>query len=133
LLQLTKQGDYAIRTILELASRAPDAIVPAREIAECQDIPLPFLNKIVQILAKAGIVITIRGNQGGVKLVPAPEKITLRQVIEVMEGPIALNQCLLGRGVCSRDSFCRVHQVWVEAQETLLSRLEAATFAQLLE
>jgi Rrf2 family protein len=131
-LQLTKQGDYAIRTILELASRPPDTVVPVREIAERQEIPLPFLNKIVQVLARTGVVLTIRGNQGGVRLLLPPEKITLRQIVEAIEGPIALNQCLLGQGVCSRDNFCRVHQVWMEAQEALLSRLEAVTFNQLV-
>lgn len=132
-MQLTRQGDYAIRTVLELAARPQDELVPVKEIASNQDVPLQFLNKIVQSLVKSGIVITVRGSKGGVKLGRAADQITLRDVVEAVEGPIALNRCVIREGACGREGFCRVHHVWRRAQAALLGYLEGVTFADLIK
>lgn len=132
-MQLTRQGDYAIRTILVLAETSQDELVSIKEIASKQEISLHFLNKIVQSLAKSGIVITIRGSQGGIKLSRPPDKISLRDVVEAIEGPIALNICVAHQEGCRRQGFCRVHSVWREAQAALLAKLEGVSFADLVK
>jgi Rrf2 family protein len=85
----------------------------------------------MRTLARAGLVRTLRGNQGGVLLARQPDDINLREVIEAIEEPIVLNRCLRDAGECSRESFCPVLPVWDRIQQTLIERLESTTFADL--
>lgn len=130
-MQLTRQADYAVRTVFALAA-AEGQVLTQKEIARQQDIPEPFLAKIAQAMSRAGLVVTIRGAAGGMALARPAETITLRDVVEAMQGSVALNLCLRGPGVCSRDSFCVVHPVWVRAQEAMLEVLGSVTFAELV-
>ncbi len=129
-MQLTRQADYAVRTVLDLTGR-PQRQSPTGEIARRQRIPPAFLRKIVQTLARAGYVRTLRGADGGVRLVREPAAITLRQVIEAVEGPVRLNRCLIRRGECALDRICPVHPVWQHIQDVLVRELDVVTFAWL--
>src|SRR3989304_1257657 len=104
-MQLTREADYAVRVVVDLADAA-GALVPRRMIQRRQEVPAAHLGKIVQLLRRAGLVKPSRGARGGVTLALPPEKITMRRVIEAVEGPIALNLCLVAPGTCSRDTFC---------------------------
>lgn len=128
--KVTRQGDYAVRAVLALATK-PGEVVTTREIARSMDIPEAFLVKVVKALVKAGIVESVRGSRGGLKLAGRPEDLTLRHVLEAMEGPLVLNQCLLRPGACDRQPRCPVHPVWKRAQGALLAELERASFAEL--
>jgi Rrf2 family protein len=130
-MQLTRQADYAIRALLHLSSKESGSVVQTREIAANQDIPEKYLPTIMRTLARAGLVRTLRGNQGGVLLARRPDEINLREVIEAIEEPIVLNRCLRDSGECSRDDFCPVHPVWDMIQQSLVERLESTTFADL--
>lgn len=130
-MRLTRQGDYAVRVVVDLASRPPGAIVPRSLIKERQNIPGAYLAKIVQALARAGFVRTRPGAHGGVALNVASARLTLRQVIEAVEGPIELNRCVAGPGACERDAFCPVHPVWLRLQALLTRELDAVTIAAL--
>ena len=131
-MQLTRQGEYAVRTVYALAA-AEGRVVPQKEIARAQEIPEAFLAKIAQALSRAGLVINVRGAQGGMTLARPAAEITLRAVVEAIEGPVALNRCLQGPGSCSRQETCTVHLVWARAQEAMLKELAAANFADLVE
>jgi len=129
-MQLTLKGDYAVRVVLDLAAHRGGRVT-TRDLGRRTDVPPAFLSKIVQALAHAGLLRTQRGAAGGVALLRAPETISLRQVIEAVEGPIRLNRCLVRRGLCPRDRTCPVHPVWVRIQAALLRELDAVRFAQL--
>lgn len=128
---LTRQGDYAIRTISYLAAR-PGMLIPTKEIAQHQEIPEKYLIKIIQTLAKAGLVNTLRGSGGGVRLNKEPTKITLKEVVETIEGPILLNQCLSKPGACDRSAGCSSHVIWSKLQHMISNELEAITFDKLI-
>lgn len=130
-MQINKQTDYAIRTIIALSHKPFDTIVMTKDIAVEQDIPVSFLQKVIQTLSKTGLIITVRGSRGGIKLTKSPDEITLRQVVEAMEGPIFLNRCLVRKGECSRDHLCLAHKAWEKAQKALLEELESIKFSQL--
>lgn len=130
-MQLTRQADYAIRALLRLAEEGSGAVVQTKEIASSEDIPEKYLPTIMRTLARAGLVRTLRGNQGGVLLARDPEEINLREVIEAIEEPIVLNRCLRNEGECTRESFCPVHPVWDRIQQSLVDKLESTTFADL--
>lgn len=131
-MQLTRQADYAIRALLHLSAEEKGNVIQTKEIASRQDIPEKYLPTIMRTLARAGLVRTLRGNQGGVMLARQPDDINLREVIEAIEEPIVLNRCLRDHGECDRDEFCPVHPVWDRIQQSLIERLETTTFADLV-
>ncbi|MBI2155590.1 MAG: Rrf2 family transcriptional regulator [Candidatus Rokubacteria bacterium] len=130
-MRLTRQGDYAVRVVVDLASRPAGAVVPRSSIQERQDVPAAYLAKIVQALARAGLVRTHPGARGGVALGRPPDHIPLRDVIEAVEGPIHLNRCVVRPDACARDRFCSVHPVWLRLQALVTRELEAVTIAAL--
>jgi Rrf2 family iron-sulfur cluster assembly transcriptional regulator len=131
-MRLTRAGEYAIRCVLYLAGRPPGEVSSRREVAAAMDIPDPFLSKIAQQLAKAGLIEIIQGAKGGYRLLLPPEKVTLLDVVETISGEIFLNDCLMRPGACSRSPVCKVHQVWQKAREQLRETLRQATIDRLL-
>lgn len=131
MMELTRKGEYAIRGIVYLAQLPPGKVALISEIAEAADVPQTFLAKILQSFAKIGIVKSFRGAGGGFTLGRSPGKITLREVVEAVEGPIMPNRCLLGAGSCERDGTCGVHPVWREVQGKVVEVLEGVTIEEL--
>lgn len=132
--RVTKFGEYGIRGILHLAEANGDKDKPSllKDIAKAEDIPEKFLAKIFQNLARSGIVTSKRGSRGGFVLGKPIDEVTMLEVLEVLEGPIYLNVCLIRKGYCPRDESCTVHPVWVEAQEALKGVLTKYTLKDLL-
>ena len=130
-MKLTRGADYGILGILYLASQPRDRVVLISEIAAAQEVPESYLAKIFQQLAKAGLVRSHRGARGGFTLSRLPEEITLRQAIEAVEGPLALNRCLDPREGCERSPECVVYAALATAQRTLVSALDRVTLQSL--
>jgi len=114
--RLSRKGEYAIRLVLHLAQNHGKVCV-TEEISKAQDIPLAFLKKIIQVLRVSGVVVSSKGQKGGILLSGHPEKITVKDVIEKVEGPLFLNDCLVKKGACSRDEVCPAHEMWKECQD----------------
>ncbi len=125
------QGEYAVRAMLELARENAAGLISAKELAARQDIPPVFLTKILSMLAKAGLIVSQRGSRGGIKIAKDPAEITLKSIVETIEGPFKLNMCLGETGACDRKPACKVHHVWDRAQEALLKEL-TTTLDQLI-
>lgn len=132
-MEITRQADYAIRSMIHLAGLPLDGRVATASISEAEGIPLPFLTKVISRLATAGLVTTSRGMGGGVSLARAPEEVTLLQVVEAVDGPILLNHCLLRAGACERELYCAAHEVWAEIQTRFVQELNSVTMHQLAE
>jgi len=132
-MQITRQADYAARAVLHLAAMDPDTRATTSTIAAEQGIPPSFLAKIISQLSVAGIVHTSRGARGGVSLSRPPEQITLREVIEAIDGPILLNECVSSDHVCPYSNRCPIHDIWYDTQQDLLKRLDSATFDRLAD
>ncbi|HNO93894.1 MAG TPA: Rrf2 family transcriptional regulator, partial [Anaerolineales bacterium] len=130
-MQITRQADYAVRAVLHLA-RNGDQRTATSSIAEEQRIPPSFLAKIISQLSIAGLLHTSRGARGGVTLARTPQEITLLEVIEAIDGPIQLNECVGDTGACSFDENCPLRPVWCEAQEVLVKRLKGTNFADMI-
>ncbi|MBE0670006.1 MAG: Rrf2 family transcriptional regulator [Anaerolineales bacterium] len=130
-MQITRQADYAVRAVLHLA-RNGEARTATSMIAEEQRIPPSFLAKIVSQLSIAGLLHTSRGARGGVTLARAPKEITLLEVIEAIDGPIQLNECVGDTGTCAFDADCPLRPVWCDAQEDLVKRLRGTNFADMV-
>lgn len=130
-MQITRQADYAVRAVLHLA-RNGEQRVATNVIADEQHIPPSFLAKIVSQLSIAGLLHTSRGARGGVTLAREPKEISLLEVIEAIDGPIQLNECVGENGICTFSDECPLRPVWCEAHEQLVSRLKGTNFADIL-
>lgn len=128
-MQITRQADYAIRAIMHLAQLGPDEKASTSQIAEEKDIPLSFLAKIIAQLSVAGLLQTMRGARGGVTLARPPQEINLLEVVEAIDGPIMLNECVSDSYECSQHG-CPMRPIWQETQADLVNRLKSSTFDQ---
>jgi Rrf2 family protein len=131
-MQITRQADYAVRAVLYLASLGEGGRAPTGQIARKQHVPPSFLAKIVSQLSVAGVLHTSRGARGGVSLARSPSDISLLEVIEVIDGPVGLNECVADPDACAYREDCPVHEIWCEAQADLLQRLTSTNFGALL-
>jgi len=127
-MQITRQADYAVRAVLYLSDLGPDQRAATSRIAEEQQIPPSFLAKIVSQLSVAGILQTSRGARGGVSLARKPDEISLLEVVEAIDGPIMLNECVSHNGACVFGDTCPMRPVWCDAQAELVERLRMSTF-----
>lgn len=124
-------GEYAVRAMVGLSTQPFGTVVQIPEVSGRWDIPESFLRKIITLLAKAGLIHSQRGNNGGIRLAIPPEQLTLLDVIEAVEGKIFLNKCLVGPHFCERTQWCAVHIVWCEAQAALKHILRNKSLAEL--
>jgi Rrf2 family protein len=131
-MQITRQADYAVRAVLYLAELGTSERAATSTVAEEQRIPPSFLAKIISQLSIAGLLHTSRGARGGVTLAREPQDISLLEVVEAIDGPIQLNECVAEDGQCSFDDDCPLRSVWSDAQNELVTRLKKTNFAQLM-
>src|SRR5512140_28087 len=132
-MQITRQADYAVRAVLHLANIKNGDRAATSIVAKEQHIPPSFLAKIISQLSIAGLLHTSRGARGGVTLARDPKEITLLEVIEAIDGPIMLNECVGPDGNCTFEDDCPLKPVWTDAQNELVNRLKRTSFAMLLE
>jgi Rrf2 family protein len=132
-MQITRQADYAVRAMVYLAQLGSDRRAATSQIAKEKQIPPSFLAKIVSQLSVAGLLQTSRGARGGVSLAKAPEDISLLDVVEAIDGPILLNECVGDSNACVFGDDCAVKPVWCDAQKELVERLSHTNFAQITD
>jgi Rrf2 family protein len=131
-MQITRQADYALRTVLHLVRIGKEQRASTSQIARQQGIPNSFLAKIISQLSIAGILLTSRGAHGGVSLARPADNITLLEVVEAIDGPIWLNDCVNNSAVCTFGETCPLHLIWCEVHGELVSRLRNTTFGQVI-
>ena len=131
-MQITRQADYAVRAVSYLAQIGADRRAATSQIAKEQQIPPSFLAQIVSQLSVAGLLQTSRGARGGVTLAKAPEEISLLEVVEAIDGPILLNDCVSDSNDCEFADKCLVRPIWIDAQTYLVDKLRATRFDMLI-
>ena len=131
-MQITRRADYAVRTMIEVARIEDASVALTHEVAAKQGIPAPFLAKIVLALTRAGLLRSYRGSGGGITLARPADRITLLEVVEAVDGPIAVSSCVLWPEECIQSGSCPVHEIWCEARSLLVDRLKGTTLAELV-
>lgn len=130
--RLSKLADYGT-VLLSYMARQPELTCSAAELATQVGIGVPTAGKVLKLLAKGGLVQSVRGTHGGYLLARLPETISLAEVIEALDGPINVTQCGAGAGVCSSESDCRVRGNWRRLGRVIqqtLSEVSVADFAR---
>ncbi|TET53105.1 MAG: Rrf2 family transcriptional regulator [Actinobacteria bacterium] len=135
-MRFTAKTEYAVRAIIEIALLDKDRPAQVKEIATRQAIPERFLEQVMAALKKDGLIESTRGSQGGYRLARSAEQITLADIIQAIEGPMQVIECLsedLRNQKCEQVDLCAVRDVWKGVQSSLLEALDSITLAKLLE
>ncbi len=132
MLRVTKLTDYATVVLTVMAAR-PGVVLSAAELAERAGLETPTVSKILKPLAHAGLVEGLRGVNGGYRLSRHPARISLVEVVEAMEGPLAMTECSLHDGQCGIASQCAVRANWRLINDVVADALRGVTLAQMLQ
>ena len=130
-MKITREADYALRIVAMIAEEGRQ--IEAKVIAEKNEIPYRFTLKILRKIVQSGIIKSYRGVNGGYVLNKAPSEITLKDVIEVIDGKIAINKCMEESGICRNDGVCRIQKQLYRVQKVLSEELEKITFEDILK
>lgn len=123
---------YAIRMMADMAKHGHGEPVRLRDIAARQNLPKMYLSQLTAPLKRAQLIKSIWGNCGGYELNRPATEISLLDIIEAVEGPVALLDCILDSGVCERSDFCECVGVWRTINETIIATLERYSLADLV-
>ncbi len=132
-MKLSTRGQYGTRALLDLALHNGQKLVSVKDIAERQQISPRYLEHLITRLIAGGLVRSTRGPKGGVVLARPPEEIELSEVIHLLEGPIALVECINDPDICSRFGFCVTRDIWAELGEAINKILKSTTIQDLVE
>lgn len=127
---INNRTEYAIRALWQL-SEAKDHFSTSEAIAQAQEIPVKFLPQILSDLSRAGLVRSVRGYGGGVRLSRPPEKIKLLEILEAIQGTIFLYDCLKGPIDCQHEPDCKLQKVYKKAQDAMKGEFSKVTLVDL--
>lgn len=132
MLRISTKGRYGVRFMLELALQYGSGPVYLKQIAENQDISDNYLSQLIIPLKSAGLIIASRGAHGGYILAREPNAINLREIVETLEGPIAVVECVSAPIICKKSDSCSARDVWTSASEKFAEYLESTTLKDLV-
>ena len=127
----SRADEYAIRAMTFLAKQPAGRLAGAREISEAEEIPMQFLWKILQNLAKRRLIRSFRGSGGGYELAKPAEEMTLKMMLDGNGDPNRFRRCILGLPQCSDENACPLHEKWGELRSGVAAMLEKSTLADL--
>ena len=131
---VSTKGRYALRVMIELAGHDREEFVPLGMIAKKQDISVKYLESIIVVLSKAGLVDGLRGKGGGYRLNGTPDQFTVRKILEITEGQLAPVACLCEpHEPCARMVNCRTYPMWQGLSKLIYDYLESYTLADLMK
>ncbi len=132
--KLSTRGEYGLQAMFDLAQHYGEGPISIKTVAERQNISEPYLEQLMAVLRKAGLVKSVRGAQGGYLLNREPEDITVGDIIRVLEGPIALVDCLntAGGENCSRLQTCVTRGIWEKVRDSICDVLDSFTLADMV-
>jgi Rrf2 family protein len=131
LMQIPRRVDYGLRAIIYLSTQDSEKCCSIAEIAREQNVPKKFLEKIIQDLMRRGLIRSKRGSYGGYTLARMPDQISFYDVIEALEGPIAVNVCMNEELSCDQLPRCAMVGVWSEIQQKVKEVFTRTTLADL--
>jgi len=131
LMQISRRVDYGLRAVIYLSGQDPEKCCSITEIAKQQGVPRKFLEKIIQDLIRKGLIKSRRGSCGGYMLARSPDAISFYDVIEAIEGPVAVNACLDQHLGCDQLPRCTMVGVWSEVQRRVIEVFTSTKIADL--
>jgi Rrf2 family protein len=133
MLKLTKKADYGLMAMKHLAEHAHEGACSAKDVAECYGIPPEALAKILQRLAKAGLLHSQHGINGGYTLARDPKEISAYEVIRAIDGPLFITACITVRGECDQTERCTIREPLRKVNESIEEVLRRIKIAEMTE
>ena len=132
-MKLSTRGRYGVRLMLELALHYGEGPILLKDIAERQGISEKYLWQLINPLKTTGLVNSLRGAHGGYVLGKPPEAISLKAILQILEGPLCLVDCVDNPSLCERAPSCISRDIWGEASKNMQQTLEDTTLAAMVE
>jgi FeS assembly SUF system regulator len=130
MLRMSKLTDYGTMVLAELATNG-HGLSTASQVADATHLTLTTVSKLLKSLVHAGLVVSARGVQGGYALARPAATISAAEILDALEGPVALTDCSSSNGGCELESFCRVGTAWQRINHSIRRALEGVTLADL--
>lgn len=130
---MTTRSRYGTRLMLDLALHDSQGPVCISDVAERQNISVKYLEKIIHLLKSHGYITSKRGPRGGHVLAIPPEKISIGEIVRIMEGETALTKCVETGKTCEREVKCKMHGVWDGASKAMMDHLDAVSLSDLMD
>ncbi len=130
MLRMSKLTDYGTMVLAELATN-DHGLSTASQVADATHLGLPTVSKLLKSLAHSGLVVSARGVQGGYALARPAAKISAAEILDALEGPVALTDCSSTIGGCNLESYCRVGSAWQRINHSIRKALEGVSLADL--
>jgi len=132
-MKLSTRARYGTRALLELALHWGEGPILLKDIAQRQQIPLPYLQHLIGPLVQVGIIKTTRGKRGGISLLKPPKEVVLGEVIQLLDGSIAPAKCVDSPETCPLSGHCVTRDIWEEVKKAIGTVLESVTLQELVE
>ena len=131
-MKISTKGRYGLRILMDLALHQSEKPRLIRDIAKSQQISEKYISRLVIALRKGGMIRSVRGVNGGFHLAMKPEDITLLDVIEVMEGPLSIVDCVFTPKSCDRSGNCAAREIWSKLNSDIRALMSGITLADIL-
>jgi len=132
-MKISTKGRYGLRILLDLALHAQDTPRLMKDIARSQQISEKYISRLILPLNEAGFITSFRGAKGGLKLAKAPKEITLLEIVEAMEGRIAIVDCVFDKDFCPKSDDCSACKVWTSLNRKIRKQMDEITLKDLLK
>ncbi len=132
-MRISTKGRYGLRILIDLANHDSEKPRLIRDIAQAQQISEKYISRLVIDLRRAGMIRSIRGVNGGFHLAKDPQEITLLEVLEVMEGPISVVECVHATHKCGRHSRCGARTIWQRLNDNIRGMMAEITLAEIMQ
>jgi FeS assembly SUF system regulator len=130
MLRMSKLTDYGTLVLSQLAASG-DAPASAGFVAGQTHLGLATVSKLLKALTRSGLVVSTRGSHGGYALARAPDEITAAEIIDALEGPVAITECSAQEGASNLEAYCRVGNAWQRINRSIREALQQITLADL--
>lgn len=134
MLRITKLTDYAVLVLSDMSRPESVDSQAARDVAVRTRIPQPTVSKVLKLLTRAGLVVSERGKNGGYRLARPPHAITVAEIVDAVEGPIAITECSSAedRGACGLEGCCATETNWLRINDAIRMALAGITLADMI-
>ncbi len=131
-MKLSTKGQYGVKAMFDLALHYGDGPIPIRNIAERQGISEYYLEQLMAVLRRGKLVKSIRGAQGGYVLSKKPSLITVGEILDLLEGPVEISECLDENVECSRMSNCATRLIWIKIKKAIDDVVNSITLSDMV-
>ena len=132
-MKISTKGRYGLRILLDLALHGQDAPRLMKDIARSQQISEKYISRLILPLNEAGFITSFRGAKGGLKLAKQPKEITLLEIVEAMEGRIAIVDCVFDKDFCPKSNDCSACKIWSSLNKKIRKQMDEITLKDLLK